>query len=468
MKNNKSTFAVFIGSRSTFPAKLIAESRIEIKEALNKLGHEILMLDADATANGAVESIAEGRIFADFLKQHEGKFDGIILTLPNFGNEGSAVIAVKDANVPILVHAYPDELDKMMTATRRDAFCGKFAIMNILHQHGVKFTALEPHAVHPQDTVFAENIDYFDRLCRVTNGMKNFTIGAVGARTTSFKAVRYDELALQKHGINIETLDLSNIFRKIGRLDDKSSEVIAKKETLLRYTRWDGVPEHAITKISKLGVVLDEIVEDYDLDAMALRCWIELQEYLGVSPCVLVSEMNERGITVACEVDVCSAVVMRALKLAGDGIVTNLDWNNNYGAEKDKCILFHCGAVPRSMMQDYGKVVDHDLLVPTLGTGCSWGCNVGRIRPMPFTFGGLQTINGKLECYLGEGYFTENNLPDNFFGAAGVAQITNLQAGLKVLGLAGHRHHTNVTEGHFVEAVKEAFESYLGYNVVMI
>jgi len=117
------------------------------------------------------------------------------------------------------------------------------------------------------------------------------------------------------------------------------------------------------------------------------------------------------------------------------------------------------------MLKAKGQVVDHELLVSALGKGCSWGCDIGRIKPMQFTYGGMQTIDGKLECYLGEGQFTADKIPANFFGAAGVAEIENLQSKLRTIGLAGHRHHTNVTEGNFSEPIKEAFERYLDYNV---
>ncbi len=461
----KARFVVFFGSRGLFPSSLIKDARVEITEVLEGFDHDILMLDEAATSNGAVETPAEGKIFASFLKENSGRYDGIILTLPNFGSEGGVIAALKDTDVPVLVHAYPDELDKLAIATRRDAFCGKFAIMNILRQYGVKFTAMEPHAVHPKDPLFAENIDYFSRLCLVTGGMKDFTIGAIGARTTPFKAVRFDEIALQKHGITVETLDLSVVFSKFADTPDNSEEVKIKKQFLVNYSSWDGVPEDAVTKIAKLGVVFDGLVEEYSLDAIALRCWTELQEKLGISPCILLSEMNERGLTSACETDVCSAVIMRALKLAGEGVTTSLDWNNNYGTEKDKCILFHCGPVPESMLQAKGQVVDHELLVSALCKGCSWGCDVGRIKPVPFTYGGMQTIDGKLECYLGEGRFTADKIASNFFGAAGVAQIKDLQSKLRTIGLAGHRHHTNVTEGRFAASVREAFERYLGYTV---
>lgn len=178
----KSTFALFFGNRGFFPASLQASARKEISQRLKRLGHEVIMLDAGATRNGAVETPAEGEVYANFLKRNTGKYDGVIVCLPNFGDETGAVAALNEAGVPILIQAYPDELDKLDPARRRDAFCGKFSIMDVFYQYGLKFTALKPHVVHPSSSKFASNVDHFDRLCRVVKSMRKMTVGAVGAR----------------------------------------------------------------------------------------------------------------------------------------------------------------------------------------------------------------------------------------------------------------------------------------------
>jgi L-fucose isomerase-like protein len=468
MKTDKTTFVLFLGNRGTFPASLIQQAREEMCSSLTELGYQVLVPPSNLTPSGAFETPTEGKLFADFLDVNRGKYQGVILCLPNFGSEGGVIEALKNVQVPLLVQAYPDEMNKLSTATRRDAFCGKFAILNILAQYGLKFTNLQPHVVHPNDPVFKENIIHFDRICRVVNKLKNLTIGAIGARTTPFKSVRYDEIALQQHGITIETLDLVNVFMQFDRVETDSKEFLKKEIYLKNYTRWDGVPQQAITDIAKLGVAFDQIAAEYGLDGMALRCWSELQQKLGISPCVLMGIMNDNDMMAACEVDVCSAVVMAALHAVTGQAVTNLDWNNNYGNEKDKCILFHCGPVPQSLMKGKGQVVDHELLVPSLGKDCSWGCNVGRIKAMEMTYCGMKTMNGKLQFYIGEGKITEDVIPANFFGCAGVAQIENLQLVLQTIGTAGHRHHTVIVEGHVADAVHEALEKYIGAEVIRL
>jgi len=464
----KTTFALFFGNRGFFPASLQAGARAEMREVLQKLGHRVLMLDEKATRNGAVETPEEGQIYARFIEEHRGEFGGVILCLPNFGDETGAVSALRDAGVPILIQAYPDELDKMAPEVRRDAFCGKFSIMDVFYQYGVKFTALKPHTVSPWSPAFAENVDHFDRVCRVVAAMRRMVVGAVGARTTAFKTVRIDELALQRHGITMETIDLSDVFARMAGLDPNDAKVQQKTDELTAYVSWKGVPKAAFEKLVRLGVVLDQLVAEYGMDALAVRCWLEMQQQLGISPCVVLSALNDRGMAAACEVDVGNAVTMHALRAASGGVAACLDWNNNYGDEEDKCILFHCGPVPQSMMAGPGRVTDHAILANAVGKGCGWGCNVGRIAANPFTFGSLMTEDGRLKYYLGQGRFTGEPIADDYFGCGGVAEIKNLQDALRTIGYAGHRHHVSVTPGCVAAPVREAFERYLGYEVTAL
>jgi L-fucose isomerase-like protein len=463
----KSRFALFFGNRGFFPASLQAEARQELPRILKAAGHEVLVLDADATRYGAIETPQEGQVYANFLHENQGKFDGVILSLPNFGDENGAVAALKEAGVPILVQAYPDDLDRMGPDIRRDAFCGKFSIMDVFFQHNLKFTALKPHVVSPSSERFIANLDHFDRLCRVVNGFHHLVVGAIGARTSAFKTVRYDEVALQRMGVTVETFDLSTVIARVKALSAESSAYKAKMDVLKNYTSWDGIPDAAVDNITRLGVVLDELIDENQMDAIAIRCWIELQQQLGISPCVLLGLLNNTGTIAACEVDINNAVMMVALSFASGRPATVLDWNNNYGDDDNKCILFHCGPVPRQLMTDKGHISDHLILANSVGENNSFGCVVGRIAPTDLTFGSMMTDAGKVRIFLGDGQFTEDPIPGDFFGAAGVAEIARLQDVLLHVGMNGYRHHVSVTPGKHVAPLKEALEKYLGFQVAV-
>jgi len=462
---SKTTFALYFGNRGFFPEKLIAGARTEMESRLAELGYGSIAMPADATRFGAVESNAEGEAYAAWLKSKTGQFDGVILCLPNFGDENGAVAALKNAGVPILVQAYPDELDKMGFSVRRDAFCGKFSVMDVFYQYGVKYTSFPPHTVHPGSAAFAVQVHDFARVCRVVKGMKDLRLGVIGARTTAFKTVRFDELTLQRHGITCETYDLSTVIGVVQKLSDTDAKVVAKVERLKQYANCGSVPAASMVTMAKLGVAIDDLIVGEKLDAITIRCWIELELQLRVAPCLLVSEINDRLVPCACEVDVCNAVTMHALRLASEEPATCLDWNNNYGDEADKCILFHCGPVPQSLMAGKGTVVDHPMFAKSFGDGCGWGPNVGRIAPMDMTYASCLTENGKLTFYVDEGKITADPIADDFFGCAGVAEITDLQRKLNVLGRSGYRHHTSMTRGRVAEAVRHALTTYLGYTL---
>ncbi len=464
IKKNPITFALFFGNRGFFPETLIASARTELQDAVLSEGFQALILEEDRTRFGAVETVAEGRVYAEFLASNRGKYDGVIVCLPNFGDETGAISALQDCGVPILIQAYPDELDKMGFKERRDAFCGKFSIMDVFYQYGLPFTTFPPHTAHPSTEDFAGQLRRFAAICRVVKGMKRMTVGAIGARTTAFKTVRFDELTLQKYGITTETLDLSEVIHRVSLLPE-NDQVTARRTFLSEYADCSIVPTPSQTQMAKLSVVIDEIIEEYQMDAIAFRCWLELEKSLKIAPCLLMSEINNRGIPAACEVDVANAVMMYALRLASEAPATCLDWNNNYGDDPDKCILFHCGPVPQDLMTARGTVVDHPMFAKALGAGCGWGPNQGRIAASPMTYASAKTEDGKLYAYVGEGEMTKDEIAPDFFGCAGVARIDGLQHKLHQIGHAGYRHHVSMTFGHHGDAVREAFVKYLGYSL---
>lgn len=463
----KTTFALYFGNRGFMPATLLAEARREMVEAVKNAGYDYIMMDEKATRYGAVETREEGRIYAKWLKEQEGNYQGVVLCMPIFIDEIGAITALEAAGVPILMQAYPDEIGKMNFKERRDAYCGKFSVTDVFSQYEVPYTVFTPHVVHPLSNKFAENLNDFAAVCRVVNGMKKLTIGCIGARTTAFKTVRFDELTLQRHGINVESFDLSELIYKVGQKTDQNKEVLAKKTRLESYTDCREVPEENMNTLAKIGVVLDEYIDEYQLDALTLRCWNEIQTVLRVAPCVLLSELNDRGIVASCETDMCSAITMQAMKLASEKPTACLDWNNNYGDDENKVILFHCGPVAQTLMREKGVVTEHKMFIKG-DPGSGWGTNEGRIATFPMTLSNCKTENGKLTIYASEGNFTDDEIEDGFFGCGGVAHISDLQNKLIKLARNGFKHHTTVGMGNMKKVLEEAFKVYLKYDVIDI
>ncbi len=458
-------FALYFGNRGFFPASLIAGAHQEIAKAVTDAGYEYIIAPNDMTRYGAVETRDEGWKYAEWLKTHEGEYDGVIMSLPNFSDENGAIAALEHCGKPIYIQAYPDEIGKMDFDHRRDSYCGKFSIEDVFHQYGIPYTVFAPHVVNPLSKEFEQNLHDFAAVCRVVNGMRHFSIGVLGARTSKFKTVRYDEITLQKYGITCETFDLSDLFWRVRQYADTDKKVTERKEHLKNYTDFSFVPEEKINTLVKVSVVIDDYMQEFRLDCITLRCWEEMQTELGVAPCVLLSELNDRGIVASCEIDLCSAINMYSMQLASQSPTACLDWNNNYGDDPDKVILFHCGSTAQKLMKKKGIVTDHKMFAKAV-PGCGWGANEGRIASFPMTFSNCKTENGKLTFYVDEGCFTDDEIEKEFFGCGGVAKIPDLQRKLIKLGRNGFRHHTTIGTGHMASILKEAFENYLGYDVM--
>ncbi len=220
-------FGLLVGNRGFFPAHLVKSGREEMIARLQSLGHEVICPTPEQTKFGAVESRADAKACAALFSEHRGGIDGVIVTLPNFGDEKTVAETLRLAglDVPVLVHAFPDTPGKMTIADRRDSFCGKMSVCNNLQQFKIRYTLTTLHTVDPSSAGFAEDVSRFAAVCRVANGLRKLRIGSVGARPSAFNTVRYSEKILEANGITVEPIDLSEIFGRIDRLGNSDAPV---------------------------------------------------------------------------------------------------------------------------------------------------------------------------------------------------------------------------------------------------
>lgn len=460
--------ALLIANRGFFPSSVIESARGEMTQAVQMAGAEVLVMDASLTRYGAVETRAEGEIYANFLAEHYGEYDGLIICLPNFGDENGIKEAIKNVTVPILLQAYPDELGKLDFANRRDAFCGKLGLCAVLKQMKTPFVSGEPFTMHPLSDEFHKEMTDFIAICRMVKRMRHMRIGVLGARTTAFKSVRFDEGALELKGADVETLDLTQVFDKMKAIADEDSRLADWEKEIKAISDTCDAPEYAILNQCKLGVALEEIKTEMKLDVMAIRCWSELQYEYKITPCTVMGILNKRQIPVVCETDATNAPAMLALAMASDTGVGCLDINNNYGSEADKCILFHCGPLPIDLLCGPGHMEEHKMFTKTQGKNCSWGVNVGRIKPGTITICGMRTENGEVRYFVEKAEVMDIKVDEGFFGTYGVVQIPSLQTKLHRMSEEGFRHHAIITAGDQTRRIREALSKYLGYTEIRL
>lgn len=462
----QTTLGVIIGNRDFFPDRLVADARTEILEELGKLNIRAIILGEGQSKLGGVETFHDAQKCAELFKQHRDEITGVLVVLPNFGDERGVAETLKlsQLNVPVLIQAYPDDLDKLDVARRRDSWCGKISVCNNLYQFGIKYTLTSKHVVHPSDPSFIADLKDFTAVCRVVKGLRNVRIGAIGARPGGFNTVRYSEKILQRHGISVVTADLSEILGSANKLTKDDQVVKDHLEKIHNYAASGSTPSEALIQIAKLDVVLNEFVNAHSLDATAIQCWTSLQQNYGCNVCTSMSIMSENMLPSACEVDVTGTLTMYAMQLASGSPSALVDWNNNYAADDEKCVLFHCGNWAKSFLPDI-QISNAPILGTTVGVENTYGALDGRTPAMPLTYGRISTddTRGVIKAYFGEGELTDDVL--NTFGNRAVAKISNLQGLMQYVCRNGFEHHVVMNASKTGAVLKEAFENYMGWEI---
>ncbi len=463
----KVTFGVIIGSRAFFNGTLAQGARKDLLPQLDRLGIGYQLLPAGETRNGAVETPEDVRKYVKHFREHRDEIDGVLVLLPNFGDEIAVVETIRqsDLRVPVMVQASDDEVSKVDLAGRRDAFCGKLSVCNNLYQYGIPFTDTTLHSCDVGGDVFASDLDRFARICRTVGRLRTARVGAIGARTAPFQTVRFSEKLLQASGITVVTVDLSEIISAAEGVEDGDPDL---KKRLAEVEAYGHIPptirRENVLKQARLGIAVDRWMEANDCQTSAIQCWSSIQNNYGCATCLSMSMMGEALMPSACETDVAGAISMYALTLAAAAPAALLDWNNNYGKEPDKCVCTHCGNFPKSFLGTEPEISNLDVLGTVIGSEKCFGAVKGKVAPGPMTYFRISTDdrNGRIKGYVGAGEFTSD--PFGMAGGIAVTQVPRLRALLQLLCREGFEHHVAMVRGRWAPVVAEAAR-YLGWQL---
>jgi len=460
-------FGIIVSSRRFFNEKLSTDGRKKLLSKLNQMGYDYIVLNENEMDNGLVSSIEDAQKCVKLFKENKDKIKGIIVSLPNFGDEVAVSYAIQasDLNVPVLVHAWDDDIDNMSVENRRDAFCGKLSVCNNLYQLGIKFTNTTLHTCSVDSLEFQNDLKAFNSICNIVNNLKNINVLQIGTRPAAFRTVRYSEKLLQRHGINIVPVDLSEVISFANKLKDDDQIVIDALEKIQNYGAIEINDESKLIKSAKLLAAIIDFIKSNNCVAGAIQCWDSLQYNYGCAACLPMSILTESGIPFACETDIMGALSMLVLAHATGVPSGYVDWNNNYYEDRDKCVAFHCSAYPKSFLGNQPTIGTLNILGATLGYENCFGCIKGKVAAGDMTYLKISTddIKGEIKLYVGEGEFTDD--PIETCGAYAVCHVPNLQQLMNYLTNNGFEHHVAMGRGHVAKIISESLGKYLGWNV---
>jgi len=468
------SLGVIVGNRGFFPGHLCETGRKTILKVLSEEGINVIALTPDDTKFGSIESIQDAQKCAELFKKHRDNIDGVLVTLPNFGDERAIANTMRwsGLDVPILVHAFADDPKNMLISDRRDSFCGKMSACNNLSQYGISYSLTSLHTMDPVSKSFRDDLHWFESVCRVARGLKGARVGMLGARPSAFNTVRFSEKLLEMSGISVETLDLSEVLGRATRLSNEDARLKAKLEQVRAYVPNQGVPNEALMRMAKMGVIIDQWMQDNALVASAIQCWTSMEEFYGIVPCTLMSMMSNQLMPSACETDIPGVIGMYSMVLASGKASALVDWNNNFGDEPDKGVIFHCSNLPRDLFvseaeskEEAAKMDYQEIIAGTVGKDSTYGTIVGRLRPGAFTYCRISTDDNlaEIRTYVGEGEILNESIKT--FGGYGVIRIPDLQTLLAYICENGFEHHVAINPSHVATALEEAFSKYLGWSV---
>ena len=463
-----STFGVIISNRSFFPDHLVRTAREKLMAAMEQWGHQVIALSPEDTFLGQTMTYEDAKKCAALFRAHSAEIEGVIVCLPNFGEETGVADAIKMSglNVPILIQACDDDLDKLQLENRRDAYCGKLSLCSNLYQYGIPYSLTARHTCPVDSEEFHADVERFARICAVVKALRTARIAQLGARVTPFRTVRYSEKLLQQAGISVITEDMSEIFADAWLMQDDDPRVLAREAEIRAYGNiCPGIAREKVLKQAKLSLTIDQWMADHECVASAVQCWDSVEANYGCAACLSMSMMSSRGLPSACETDVMGAVSLLALLKASGVAPVYQDWDNNYGGDTDRCVNVHCSNYPAAAFREKPEIANLDILATTLGTEYSFGALKGRVRPDKMTFLKVSTDDrrGVIKCYLGQGEFTDD--PLETFGGVAVCHVKNLDGLMHYVAKNGFEHHVAIVQAECADILEEALGNYLGWEV---
>ncbi len=448
-------------ARGFFSTDLAAKARREAIDAMRKVGIDVVVPSDQQTNAGCVQNLKEAEACAELFRKSD--VDGIVIGAGNFGDEQSAAWVIKRVarDVPILIFAAQEEAALRMGMDRRDSFCGLLSIAEGLRQLGAKYTSAPRPVVHPTEPRFAEDVDWFARVCRVVNGVRNARYGQIGARPEAFWTCRFDEKQLQRLGPTTVVLDLSEAFAGAGKIADSDADL---KKLLADYREYGDVsslPQQSVLKSAKFELFVRRWREANAIDGLAIQCWTSIQQNYGVCACATMSRLGDEGCPAACEADIVGTLTMHACQLASGSPAALADWNNLHNDDDELVNLWHCGVFPKAFAKQQPVIKVHEVFKANDMGDIAHGAVEFVAKPSPVTLSRVtQDPDGSWKILIATGKIEENAAAT--FGSYGWCRVANLQRLYRDVLLAHFPHHVAMTQGNVANVLWEAFGNYLG------
>jgi L-fucose isomerase-like protein len=307
----------------------------------------------DIVENGMIYRAEDLERVAAHLTNHQ--VDGLFIFHADFGEEEVVARLAKAVGKPVLLWGERDESPDPTTGIRtRDTQCGMFASTKVLMRYGIPFSYIVNCSV--DDARLADGLDQFARVANVVKAMSSMRIAQISTRPRPFFSVMANEgELLERFGIEIVPINVTSLMGEIEATKTKRTAEVADAVAATK-GRMDSseMTEVQLENLAALRIALQGILETNGCHGAAIECWSMLLKELGVMPCLVVGELSDMGMPVACETDIHGAITSILLQAAGMGQSPTFfaDLTIRHPDNDNAELLWHCGPFPYSLKDE--------------------------------------------------------------------------------------------------------------------
>jgi len=454
--------------RAFFDEEWGAELKKRIVESISKMPFvELIYPDENLTEKGLVRNEAEAEKVIKLFKDND--VEGILLGTVTFGDELSGARIVDEfRDHPIAIFGTKEPEPLPGGVRRSDSFCGTLSLASALYRRGIPFIFLGEF--WPEEEEFKKAVENFARVTAIVSRFVGARVGLIGPRPNSFETAALSEAVMAKRfKQRVVHISLFEVVELARSLKDDDPEVLNAIEDMKKMADISGVPKDALLRVAKLDVAMRRIVKENRLSALGVRCWTELQQYYGASPCFVMGRLTQQGVMAACEVDIYGALTMLIQYAAtlGTSPPHFTDWTIRHPKDRNVFLSQHCGNAPPVLAYKppVPKLTCHWLFSRIISAEGCWGTAESRLKPGPVTICRLVEYDGKFKMFITTGETLDEDLP--FHGSVAWIKLKDLDKVYRTLVEEGFIHHASVIYGDYVEPIAQACKL-LGIETVIV
>lgn len=379
--------------RSFLSLDVAAEEKEKLFEVIKGVKEDVVTLVDidDVCERGVLFKLEDVDAVVDKFKKAD--IDALFICHCDFGEEQALVKVAREFNVPVLVWGNRDKYPNTFEKRGRDTQCGIFASTKVLQRNNITFSYIYNVDVKSQE--FMDGYVTFLRAANVVKTMKRLKIAQIGLRPRQFMSVIASEgHMVEKFGIEVVPFSITDIIRNVEKLVEANDSQVQKEvESFKERIDCSKMEDQQLAKIAALKLTIKNMMEEAGCKAGAIECWSLFPKEIGVVPCMVVSEMADLGIPLACETDLNGALtsVIASAVTLGEEPVFFADLTIRHPENDNGELLWHCGPFPYSLR-------DPNKPARMINAQATWELKKGDITILR-----CDDINGQYKLFATEG-----------------------------------------------------------------